>query len=192
MGVELTKDFIKHSKLVIAEVNKNMPWTEGHSKIPVSDIDFWVPIDQRLSTSAELWPEFFDRPTFADDILQKIGEHVIKEIPDRATVKFGVSPLCFSVFPFLRQRKDLGLHNDILTDTLFQLHKEGVITNKYKTIDTGRTVVCQAHGGQDLYEFIDRNPVIEFNSATYINDPQVLARIDNLITIVGALKVDRE
>jgi 4-hydroxybutyrate CoA-transferase len=192
MGVELTKDFIKHSKLVIAEVNRNMPWTEGHSKIPVSDIDFWVPIDQRLSTSAELWPEFFDRPTFADDILQKIGEHVIKEIPDRATVKFGVSPLCFSVFPFLRQRKDLGLHNDILTDTLFQLHKEGVITNKYKTIDTGRTVVCQAHGGQDLYEFIDRNPVIEFNSATYINDPQVLARIDNLITIVGALKVDRE
>jgi acyl-CoA hydrolase len=189
-GVELTKEFIKHSKLVIAEVNENMPWTEGHSKIPVSDIDFWVSVNQRLSTSEELWPEYFDRPSFANDVLQRIGEHVIKEIPDRATLKFGVSPLCFCVFPFLRQRTDLGLHNDIMTDTLFQLHEEGVITNKYKTIDTGRTVVCQAHGGQDLYESLDRNPIVEFKSSSYINDPQVLAKIDNLMAVVGALKVD--
>ncbi|KAG7369010.1 acetyl-CoA c-acetyltransferase [Nitzschia inconspicua] len=190
MGVELTKDFIRHAKLVIAEVNENMPWTEGHSKIPCSDIDWWVSVNKPLSTTKELWPGFFERPTFAPEVLEKIGENVIKEIPDRATVKFGVSPLCYSIFPFLRQRKDLGLHNDLLTETLFRLHEEGVITNKYKTIDTGRTVVSQAHGSQDLYEFIDRNPILEFKSGSYINDPQVLAKIDNLITVVGSLKVD--
>ncbi|KAL3925266.1 MAG: hypothetical protein SGILL_000524 [Bacillariaceae sp.] len=185
MGVELTKDFIEHAKIVIAEVNQNMPWTEGDTKVPVSAIDFWVRVDQRLSTTKELWPEFLDKPSFPEDVLQKIGENVIKEIPDRATVKFGVSPLCFCVFPFLRQRKDLGLHNEIITDVLFHLHNEGVITNKYKTINTGRSVVTQAHGGQELYEWLDRNPVIEFRNASYLNDPQRLAKIDNLISVVA-------
>jgi acyl-CoA hydrolase len=190
MGVELTTDFVKHAKIVIAEVNENMPWTEGQSKIPISDIDYWVKVDEKLSTTRELWPGFFDKPGFPEEVLHKIGENVIKEVPDRATLKFGISPLCFCVFPFLRQRKDLGLHNEIITDILFELHNEGVITNKYKTINTGRSIVSQAHGGQELYEFLDRNPVIEFRNASYVNDPQTLARIDNLVSIVGAFKVD--
>jgi 4-hydroxybutyrate CoA-transferase len=73
-----------------------------------------------------------------------------------------------------------------------ELHNEGIITNKYKTIDTGRTVVSQAHGGHELYDFIDRNPILEFKSGSYVNDPQILAQIDNLITVIGSLKVDRK
>ena len=190
MGVELTKEFISHAKLVIAEVNDNMPWTEGRSKIPISDIDWWVSIDQPLLTTKQLWPDFFDRSTFPKDVLDKIGENVVKEISDGDTLKFGVSPLCFCVFPFLRQRKDLGLHTDVFTETLFQLCQEGIITNAHKTIDTGRTVVSQAHGSQELYEFLDRNPIIEFQSGSYVNDPQILAKIDNLISVVGAFKID--
>lgn len=192
MGVELTKDFVKHAKLVIAEVNENVPWTEGHSKIPCSDIDWWVSVNKPLSTTQELWPGFFEQPVWPAEVLEKIGENVLKEIPDRATLKFGVSPLCYCIFPLLRKRKDLGLHNDLLTDTLMELHNEGIITNKYKTIDTGRTVVSQAHGGPELYDFIDRNPILEFKSGSYVNDPQILAQIDNLITVIGSLKVDRK
>jgi GNAT superfamily N-acetyltransferase len=91
----------------------------------------------------------------------------------------------------LEQLHDLGLHTDVLTETLFRLHQlDGVITNIHKTIDTGRSVVSQAHGSQDLYEFIDRNPVIEFQPSSYVCDTQVLAKIDHLVAIVGALKVD--
>lgn len=191
MGVEFTKEFIRHAKIVIAEVNENMPWTEGHSKVPVSDIDWWISRTERLLTSEELWPELFeDDRLYPKDVLEKIAEHVIKEIPDRATLRFGITPICACVYPVLHQRKDLGLHTDFLTEPLFRLIEEGVITNAYKTIDTGRTVVSQAHGSHNLYDFLDRNPVIEFHSGTYMGDPQTMAKIDNLVSIVGAMKVD--
>ena len=190
IGVEATRDFIRHSGLVIAEVNENMPWTEGPSKIPVSEIDWWIPVNKPLLTTIELWPELAIYPNYPKQVRDQIGRTVVKLIPDRATVRFGVSPLVFSVLPFLRAKRDLGLHTDLLSDTLYKLHEEGVITNKYKTIDTGRSVVSQAHGSQELYEFCDRNPVIEFHPVSYSCDVQTLAKIDNLIAVVGALKVD--
>mmetsp|Transcript_6621 Transcript_6621/g.11438 ORF Transcript_6621/g.11438 Transcript_6621/m.11438 type:complete len:391 (-) Transcript_6621:440-1612(-) len=190
MGVDVTREFVKHATTVIAEVNENMPWTEGHSKIAVSEIDWWVSVNHPLPSTNELWPGFFERSTSSVDVLQRIGANIVKEIPDKATLKFGVSPLCTCVFPYLRQRKDLGLHTDIFSPSLFQLIQEGVITNKYKTIDTGRTVVSNAHGDHDLYDFLDRNPIIEFHPSRYLNDLQTLAKIDNLISIVGAFKID--
>ena len=190
MGVDCTKDFIHHSKIVIAEVNEHMPWTEGPSKIPVSDINWWTCRDELLLTTQELWPQFFQRQQHPADVTNKIGENVIKEIQDGDTLRFGVSPFVFSVFPFLHQRKDLGLHTDILTETLFRLHQGGIITNSKKTIDQGRSVVSQAHGSRELYDFLDRNPIIEFHPSSYVCDPQVLGKIDNLISVIGALKVD--
>ena len=190
MGVEFTLSFLQHAKLVIAEVNEHMVWTDGHSKIPLHSIDWWVSRDEPLLTTFELWPQLTKQPWYEQEILSKIGENVLREIPDRSTLRFGVSPTANAVLPFLDQRKDLGLHTDVLNDAMFQLHEKGVFTNAYKTIDTGRTIVSQAHGSQALYEFLDRNPCLEFRSMSYVCDPQVLARIDNLIVIVGALKVD--
>jgi RimJ/RimL family protein N-acetyltransferase len=129
-------------------------------------------------------------PNWPQEVRDQIGKNVVKEIPDGATVRFGISPLAFSVIPFLRNRKELGLHTDLFSQALLELHEEGVITNAHKTIDRGRTVVGQAHGSRELYEFCDRNPAVEFHPISYTTDPQVLAKIDNLISIVGALKVD--
>lgn len=191
LGVEATMDFIRHAKIVIAEVNEHMPWTEGPSKITLDCIDWWIPLDKALLTSEELWPGYFNGPHQRQDVSDGIGKNVIKEIPDGATLRFGVSPIAFSVFPFLNQRKNLGLHTDVFTESLFRLHEQGVITNAYKTIDRGRSVVSQAHGmSQQFYEFLDRNPVIEFHPSSYVSNPQILAKIDNLISVVGALKVD--
>jgi GNAT superfamily N-acetyltransferase len=124
------------------------------------------------------------------EVLDGIGRNAIKEIPNKATLKFGWSPISLGIYKFLRRRKDLGLHTDGLSDELCELIEEGVINNKYKTIDTGRSVVSFAFGSQATYNFIDRNPAIEFHPGRYVNDPQVLAKIDNLVAIVGALKVD--
>jgi acyl-CoA hydrolase/GNAT superfamily N-acetyltransferase len=192
MGVESTMDFIRHANIVIAEVNEYMPWTEGPSKITLDCIDWWIPLDKALLTSEELWPGYFDgQRQQPQDVMDRIGKNVIKEVPDGATLRFGVSPIAVSVLPFLNQRTNLGLHTDFFTESLFRLHKEGVITNAHKTIDRGRSVVSQAHGmSQEFYEFLDRNPVIEFHPSSYVSDPQILAKIDNLISIVGALKVD--
>lgn len=190
MGMELTHDFIKHSKIVIAEINEHMPWTEGPTKIPLEAIDYWIPVNKTLLTTEQLWPTFLKGPYYEQEILDAIARNVLKEIPDRATLRFGVSPIIYSIFKFLRERKDLGLHSDLLTQTLYELHEEGVFTNKYKNLDPGRSVVSMAHGSSDLYDFCDRNPVIEFHTSKYTCDPQVLGKIDNLISVVGALKVD--
>jgi acyl-CoA hydrolase/GNAT superfamily N-acetyltransferase len=193
MGVELTKVFVQHAQLVIAEVNDHMPWTEGRSKLAIREIDYWIDKDQPLLTTPELWPFFYQQAFYSEDVLKGIAHHVRKEITHGATLKFGVAPLVLSLIEFLQleQLHDLGLHTDVLTETLFRLHQlDGVITNIHKTIDTGRSVVSQAHGSQDLYEFIDRNPVIEFQPSSYVCDTQVLAKIDHLVAIVGALKVD--
>jgi GNAT superfamily N-acetyltransferase len=190
IGLEATRDFVQHSKLVIAEVNEHMPWTEGPSKIRTEQIDFWIPIHRPLLTTMQLWPELQKTPYYPQEVLDQMARNVIREIPDRATIRLGVTPLVYTVIPFLRERRDLGLHTDLMNEALFQLQEEGIITNQYKTIDTGRSVVSQAHGGPDLYEFCNRNPAVEFHPTRYTCDPGTLSRIDNLVSIVAALKVD--
>ena len=191
MGVEHTMSFVKAARIVVAEVTRHMPYTEGRSKIKASSIDYWLLNDEPLKTTGELWPEFVKENATSQppDVLRQLGQHIIELVPDEATLKFGWSPLTYTVFPFLPQRQNLGLHTDVLTETMFRLQEAGVFTNSHKTIDTGSTVVTHAHGSQELYEFIDRNPGIEFQPADYVNDPKVLGKIKNLTVIEGALKV---
>lgn len=189
-GVESTRDFIRHAQLVIAEVNEFMPWTEGPSKISTDQVDYWISHDKPLLTSQEMWPAFFQAPTHTQDVLDDIGKHLIKLIPDGSTLKFGISPLCGAVYPYLYQRQDLGIHTDLFSEEMLQLQQANIITNSRKTIDTGRTVAAQAHGSRELYDFLDRNPAVEFHPTSYINDPQVMGNIDNLVAIIGALKID--
>ncbi|CAB9530259.1 Acetyl-CoA hydrolase N-acetyltransferase GNAT family fusion protein [Seminavis robusta] len=205
MGVEHTMSFIRHAKIVIAEVTRHMPWTEGHSKLRLEQIDWWLCIDNddnqedgkettlSLKTTQELWPAYFDilrSKKVSDGVLHNLGEQVIQLIPDGATLKIGWNPLCSCVYPFMYQRKDMGLHTDLFQEELFKLQKAGVINNSKKNVDRGYTVVSQAHGSAELYEFLDRNPAIEFQPTSYISDPQILAKIENLVVLEAALKVD--
>ena len=191
-GLEFTRDFVRHANLVIAEVTHHMPWTEGPSKLAVSEIDWWIRCDSEpLLTTEQLWPQFINlKHAYPQSVLDGIGRNCLQHIPNGATLKFGVSPLAFSVFPFLHERCDLGLHTDVYTENLFQLQIAGIINNSKKTIDTGRSVVSQAHGSLELYDFMDRNPAIEVHPSSYVNDPQVIAKIDNFIAVIGALKLD--
>ena len=190
MGVEFTQEFIQHAKIVIAEVSPHIPWTEGPSKVPVQNINWWVRHDEPLMTTMELWPDFTNRPGYSQQVLDDVGRNILKHIPDGATLKFGLSPISFTVFPFLNQRRDLGIHTDVFTESLYKLQLEGVITNAKKTIDQGFSVASQAHGSRELYSFIDRNPAIEFHPLSYVSDPEVMAKLDNFVAVIGALKID--
>lgn len=96
-GVECTRDFVNHASVVIAEVSNQMPWTEGHSKLRISEIDWWVSQhDTPLKTTAELWPEFVKKAviyTHPQSVIKGIGQNLIKEIPDGATLKIGWNPI---------------------------------------------------------------------------------------------------
>jgi acyl-CoA hydrolase len=171
-----------------------MPWTEGPSKISVKSIDWWLRVDDKpLLTTEELWPEYEKNRSlnvYSQAVRGGIGQNISRYIPDGATLKFGVNPVPFIDFSFLRERKHLGIHTDVLSEDLYELQRDGIIDNSQKTIDQGRTVTALAHGSQELYEYLDRNPAIEFHPTSYINDPQVIAKIDNFVAILGALKID--
>jgi 4-hydroxybutyrate CoA-transferase len=192
--VEFTRDFIQYANIVIAEVTRHMPWTEGHSKISVNEIDWWVRVDDKpLLTTEELWPEYAKMQAlqlYSQEVKHGIGKNMSRYITDGATLKFGVNPIPFIDFSFLRDRKHLGIHTDVYSEGLFELQRDGIIDNSKKPIDKGRTVTAQAYGSRELYEYIDRNPAIEFHPTSYINDPQVIAKIDNFVAILGALKID--
>jgi acyl-CoA hydrolase/GNAT superfamily N-acetyltransferase len=189
MGVDFGQESVKAAKIVIAEISEHMPWTGGDSLIHADRIDWWVEHNAPLLTSEELFPNL-DRNILPPSVLNKIVENVMFEIPDGATLKFDINLAVNQLIPFLKDKKDLGLHTDLLTDELLQLIKTGVITNARKNINRGKTIVSHATGNKALFRYIHRNPAVEFQSLYKINRIDHIAQQDNLIAIIGGLKVD--
>ncbi|MFT5313977.1 MAG: acyl-CoA hydrolase/RimJ/RimL family protein N-acetyltransferase [Paraglaciecola sp.] len=189
MGVDFTHESIRAAKIVIAEVSEHMPWTEGDSLVHADKIDWWVEHNAPLLTTEELFPNL-DRNVLPNPVLAKIAAYVMLEIPDGATLKFDLNIAVNQLVPFLKDKKDLGLHTDLLTDELLQLIQSGVINNSRKNVSRGKSVVSHASGSKALFRYIHRNPAIEFQSLYQINRIDQIAQQDNLIAIIGGLKVD--
>ncbi|MCP4107563.1 MAG: 4-hydroxybutyrate CoA transferase [Desulfobacteraceae bacterium] len=188
IGVDITHEMVKNATTVIAEITEYMPWTEGNSLIHIRDIDWWVEHDHPLMTHQELFPEYdsFVNP----DILEKIGKQILSEISDGDTIKLDLTPTSSSILPYLSERKNIGLHTDVLTDQLLELIQNGIINNSQKNVNSFKTIVSHACGSQELYEFIHKNKDIEFHPASYINHVETIGRHKNMISIVGGFKVD--
>ncbi|MFT4938792.1 MAG: acyl-CoA hydrolase/GNAT superfamily N-acetyltransferase [Paraglaciecola sp.] len=189
MGVDFSQESVKAASIVIAEVCEHMPWTEGDSLIHADKIDWWIEHNVPLLSADELFPQL-NKTILPDKVLTKIAENVIFEIPDGATLKLDLNLAVNQIVPFLKDKKDLGLHTDLLTDELLQLIKSGVINNTRKNVDQGKSIVAHASGSKDLFRYIHKNPAIEFRSLYRLNRIDYIAQHDNLIAIVGGLKVD--
>lgn len=189
MGVDFGHESLKAAEVVIAEVSEHMPWTEGNSLVHADRIDWWVEHSTPLLTAEELFPNL-NRTTLPAPVLAKIAEYVLNEIPDGATLKFDLNLAVNQLVPFLKDKKDLGLHTDLFTEDLLQLVKSGVINNARKNINPGKSVVSHASGGKALFRYIHRNSAIQFESLYKINRVDQLAQNDNLVAIVGGLKID--
>lgn len=189
IGVDFSLEAIKNATLVIAEINHHMPWTTGQSLVHRDQIDWWTEHHAPLPTADQLFPGFSDwkLPTH---IISAIAENVMFEIPDGATLKFDMTALTNDLAPYLSQRQDLGLHTDVLSDQLMELHKSGVINNRRKNINQGKTLVAHAFGSQVLYDYVDQNPDIEFHPSYRVNRIDKVAEQENLVAIISGLKVD--
>jgi acyl-CoA hydrolase/GNAT superfamily N-acetyltransferase len=189
MGVDFSLEAVNAATIVIAEVCEYMPWTEGDSLIHADKIDWWVEHNAPLFTADELFPNL-NKTILPDKVLAKIAENVVFEIPDGATLKLDLNLAVNQIVPFLKDKKDLGLHTDLLTDELLQLIKSGVINNSRKNVNPGKSVVAHASGSKELFRYIHKNKTIEFRSLYRLNRIDYIAQHDNLIAIVGGLKVD--
>ena len=184
-GIEtgLTKSPAEASKIIIAEVNENMPRCLGDSFIHVSHLDYIVPVDYPLL-------ELPMTEGGLSDIHVKIGEYVAELIPDGATMQMGIGAIPDAVLNFLYDKKDLGIHTELFSDSVIDLVEDGVLTNARKTLHPGKITAGFMLGTKRLYEWVHDNPLIELHRTEYVNDPFVIAQNYRQVAINSAIEID--
>lgn len=172
---------IKAAKIVILEINKNAPRTFGDTQIHINDIDYLVNADYEMTELADV------EPTEKDLI---IGKTIANMIHDGDCIQLGIGGIPNAVAASLFDKKDLGIHTEMLTSGMVKLAKAGVITGKKKQTHVGKMVAAFALGPKELYEYIDDNPSVEIYSAEYVNDPYTIMKNDNQVSINTTIEVD--
>lgn len=181
VSVDIVKSAAENARLVIAEINENMPWTRGDSLIPADYIDHMVESDRELLT--------YDLVEL-DDTIRRIGQHVASLIEDGSTVEIGIGAIPQAILEFLSDKRDLGIHTEMFTDQLIDLIESGVINGSKKLINRGKVVASFIMGSKKLYDYVNDNPVIEMHPSEYVNDPFMIAKQSKMCAINVALEVD--
>ncbi len=181
MSTDVVKAAAESARVVIAEVNARTPRTLGDCFIHMSNIDAAVSASYPL-------PEI--RQEAPGDEARQIARHVTELIDDGATLQLGIGAIPNAVMEFVTTRKDLGVHTEMFSDGIIPLVRDGVINNARKSLHRLKIVASFAFGSQALYDFVDNNPLIEFRSAEYVNDPFVIAKNDRMCAINSAIEVD--
>lgn len=175
------KRMIEVADLVILEINPNMPYTFGDAQVPVSDIDYMVKVDYKP-------PVVTDSPFSEKDAI--IGKYIADMVPDGACIQLGIGGIPNAVAKYLKTKNDLGVHTEMMTNSMMELSKMGVITGKCKQINKGKMVTTFAMGLPELYEFMDYNPAVEIRDGAWVNDPYTIRQNDNQISINTTIEVD--
>jgi acyl-CoA hydrolase len=179
--VDCTLTAVRFAKIVIAEVNRQMPRTHGDTTIHVSHISSIVETDRPL-LELEAEP--------CTELHMRVARNVAALIPDGATLQTGIGGISEAVLHCLTDKHDLGIHTEMCPDGVIELMESGVINGERKTLHRGKAVVAFALGTQRLFDFIRENPSFEFRSISYTNDPFIVAQNDRMVAINGALQVD--
>lgn len=180
--VDCTLTAARTAKIVIAEVNAMMPRTYGNCVLHISEIDMLVETSRPL---LELPHE-----TFLDEAHLRIAEHVAGLVPDGATLQLGIGAIPDAVLCCLDNRRDLGLHSELLSDGIIPLIENGVINGARKTLHPRKAVVGFILGTQVLIDYLRDNNFFELHPISYTNDPFVIAKNDRMVAINSALQVD--
>ena len=184
-GVEvgLTKAPAESARIIIAEVNQQMPRTLGDAFIHVSKLTWIVPVDYPL-VELKMGGEG------DNELATRIAGHIADLIPDGATMQMGIGAIPDAVLGFLYDKKDLGIHTELFSDGVIDLIDAGIITNARKTLHPGKIVAGFIIGTERLYRFVDDNPIIELHRTEYVNDPFVIAQNYRQVAINSAIEVD--
>jgi len=181
VGVDTTLTAAKCARYLVAQVNDHMPRTYGDSFIHVSEIDAVVESSRPLCELKK--PEI-------THMHAAIARNVAGLIEDGAVLQTGIGGIPDAVLPLLMDRKDLGVHSELVSEGVIPLIEAGVITGARKNFKPRKIIVGFALGTKKLFEFVDNNPVFEFHPTAYTNDPALIARNDNMVAINSALQID--
>ncbi len=181
ISVDVTKSAVENARLVIAEINPEMPVTHGDSLIHTSEIDFMV--ENRAPLQEWVPPRTTPQ-------IERVARNVATLIGDGSTLQIGIGSVPNAVLKYLSSRENLGIHSEMITDSVLELIESGVVTNSKKTLHKGETISAFCIGSQRLYETIDNNPKFKFYSSDYVLDPDVIAKNPKMVTMNSALEID--
>jgi 4-hydroxybutyrate CoA-transferase len=175
--------FIKHNPgcIILAEVNEHMPRTYGNNHFHISELAAIVENNIPLVSLPDI-------PISEKDEL--IGQFIAEHVKDGACLQLGIGTIPNAVARHLLDKKELGIHSEMLCDNMLDLYDKGVITGTKKRLLPGKWVACFAFGSQRLYDFINENPLVEMHDSEFVNDPCNIGLNDNVIAINATLEVD--
>ena len=181
VGVDITLTATRVAKTVIAQVNAQMPRTYGDSFIHVGQIDRIVEASQPLC-------ELKKHPS--GPVEEAIGRNVASLVPNGACLQLGIGGIPDSVLANLMDHHDLGIHSEMVSDTVVPLIEAGIINGEAKNFKPRKIIIGFMLGTKKLFDFVHDNPIFEFHPTAYTNDPFMISRNDNMVAINSALQVD--
>lgn len=181
VSVGTSKGAAESARTVVAQVNPRMPRTLGDSFIHASTIHHFVEYEEPI-----LELVFRERSAVAE----QIAKYVSALIEDGSTLQVGIGRVANSVLRHLEDRKDLGIHTDILTDSHLHLIRKGMINGLQKTAHQGKLVASFCMGSRELYDFVNNNPAVELYPSDYINNRALISRHDRMVAINSAVEID--
>lgn len=181
VGIECLREMMAGARLVVAQVNPALPWTEGDTLIEPGLIDILVPADHPV----------LELPVRdVGSVERAVALHVARLVPDRATIELGIGQIPQAVTAAVGGKRGLGIHSGAIGDGVAELMREGVVDNRHKEIDPGVTVTLMLMGTRRLYQYADRNRLIRVRSPRYTHDALVLGNFRRFVAINSALEVD--
>ena len=181
VSVEAMHAAIQSATTVIAQLNPSMPRTLGESFIHVSEIDLAIEVDQP--------PYEVARPRIGE-VERQIGSFIAELVPDGATVQLGIGAIPAATAEFLTDKKDLGIHTEMFTDSVVDLVEMGVVTGAAKSRNKGKIVTAFMMGTERVYAFVHDNPMVEMRAVDFTNDTSVIRSFEHMIAINSAIEVD--
>ncbi|MGA2461353.1 MAG: acetyl-CoA hydrolase/transferase C-terminal domain-containing protein [Candidatus Bathyarchaeia archaeon] len=181
VSVDYAHAAMETAKTVIVEVNENMPRTGGDSLVHVSDIDYFVESDE---------PIYELPPAEKTGLEEKLAENVAGLVDDGATIQIGWGAVSESIPPFLKEKRNLGMHSEMFPASAVTLVEEGALTCQRMAINKGKIVCAFAAGGKETYDWLNENSMIQMKHLDYTNDSRVIAMNHKMTTINAALQVD--
>jgi acyl-CoA hydrolase/GNAT superfamily N-acetyltransferase len=181
VAVDVVLSAVEAARLVIAEINPQMPVIHGAGFLPMDRVDAWVPGENAL-------PDLPREPL--DETALEIGRNVASLVDDGSTLQVGIGQVPDATLKALEDKKDLGVWSEMFSDGVIDLIENGNITGKYKTIHPHKVSASFTFGSNHLYAFVDRNPTFTLHPSDYINDPVRIARQHKMVAINSALQID--
>ncbi len=181
LGITYEKDILEAAEISVLEVNDKLPRTLGDTQVHISDVDYFVEYSQMPPTLPAPVP---------DEIAMAIGENIAKLVEDGSTIQLGIGEIPNAAALMLKDKKDLGVHTEMMVDSMMELYEMGVITNKHKSVHRGKFICTFAMGSEKLYRWLDNNPAVEFLRGSYVNDPCFVRQNSKMVSINTCIMID--